>query len=136
MMTRRVDEADLIAEVERDPLNRMRVYRLATELLNNSWDDVVVLRESGLALIAEQLYRSVGSISANLAEGYSRNSGRDRARYFEYALGSARESIEWYRAASPVIGDEIHRERLGPLLEMRKMLIFIIPRARAQKVGI
>ncbi|MBC7896698.1 MAG: four helix bundle protein, partial [Cytophagaceae bacterium] len=43
-----------------------------------------------------QLLRAVDSISANIAEGYSRFSGRERARFYEIALGSAREAREWY----------------------------------------
>ena len=46
--------------------------------------------------LADQLYRSLGSIGANLAEGYSRGTGKDRAHFYEYALGSARESRDWY----------------------------------------
>ncbi|MEO8194839.1 MAG: four helix bundle protein, partial [Gemmatimonadales bacterium] len=56
--------------------------------------------------IAGQLYTAVGSIAANIREGYYRSSGKDRARIFEYALGSAGESEEWYDAAEPVLGSE------------------------------
>jgi len=38
--------------------------------------------------LSDQLYRSLGSISANLAEGYSRGTGKDRAHFYEYALSS------------------------------------------------
>ena len=31
----------------------------------------------------------------------------DRARFFEYALSSARESISWYQGARPVLGDVV-----------------------------
>ncbi|MFN8404533.1 MAG: four helix bundle protein [Anaerolineales bacterium] len=37
-------------------------------------------------------YEAVGSVGANISEGYSRSSGKDRARFYEYALGPARES--------------------------------------------
>ncbi len=46
---------------------------------------------------ADSLWKmTVGSIRANIAEGYSRGTGKDRARFYEYALGSARESRDWY----------------------------------------
>jgi four helix bundle protein len=51
--------------------------------------------------LSDQLYEAVGSVSANLAEGYSRGTGKDRARFYEYALGSARESRDWYFKARP-----------------------------------
>ena len=39
--------------------------------------------------VCDQLYSAVGSIEANIADGYSRSSGKDRCRFFEYALSSA-----------------------------------------------
>ena len=76
-----------------DPLERMRVYQLAKELLKPSFADAEMLRAHPLTVeIAGQLYTSVGSIAANIREGYYRSSGKDRARIFEYALGSAGES--------------------------------------------
>ncbi|MFL5639959.1 MAG: four helix bundle protein [Gemmatimonadaceae bacterium] len=77
-----------------------------------------------------QLYAAVASISANLGEGYSRSSGRDRARIFEYALSSVRESMSWYRSAAPVLGPEVVRARLDLLEEIRRLLLAIIPRER------
>jgi four helix bundle protein len=81
--------------------------------------------------IAGQLYAAVGSIGANIGEGYSRSSGKDRARIFEFALGSVRESINWYQAARPILG-EIVPTRLNVLEELRRLLLAIIPRERGQ----
>ena len=90
-----------------DPLERMRVYQLAKELLKPSFEDADLLRAHPLTEeIAGQLYKAVGSIAANIREGYYRSSGKDRARIFEYALGSAGESEEWYDAGEPVLGVE------------------------------
>src|SRR5688572_18680935 len=43
-----------------------------------------------------QMLDAVQSISANIAEGYGRTTGPERARFFEYAESSARESRDWY----------------------------------------
>jgi len=114
-----------------DPLSRMRVYQLARELMDQVWPDAEKLRNH---LVTErmsgQLYAAVGSILANLGEGYSRSSGRDRARIFEYALGSVRESMMWYHAAKPLLGQETVRQRLDKLEEIRRLLLAIIPRER------
>ncbi len=84
--------------------------------------------------ISGQLYAAVSSIAANLGEGYSRSSGRDRSRFFEYGLGSVRESMMWYHAARPVLGPETVRERLDRLEEVRRLLLAIIPRERGKLI--
>src|SRR5229473_791268 len=102
-----------------DPLSRMRVYQLARELMGHVWSDAEKLRNHLVTeRISGQLYAAVGSILANLGEGYSRSSGRDRARIFEYALGSVRESMMWYHAARPILGQERVLERLDKLEEI------------------
>ena len=109
----------------------MRVYQLARDLLQDSWDDAERLRHHRVTeKVSGQLYAATGSIAANLGEGYSRSSGRDRARIFEYALGSVRESMIWYESAAHVLGSEVVSERLVKLEEMRRLLLAIIPRER------
>jgi four helix bundle protein len=113
----------------------MRLYRLACELVHDAWTDAEKLKHDKVTEgIDSQLYRAVGSIAANLAEGYGHSSGRDRARIFEYALGSARESMVWYQAAVPVLkGDDVGL-RVNKLEEIRRMLIAIIPRERGRLI--
>lgn len=85
------------SEITADPLWQMRVYRLALFAADLGWYDVSVLAEDArMRSLADQLYRALGSIAANIAEGYSRRSGKERARFYEYALGSAREARTWY----------------------------------------
>src|SRR5689334_8888305 len=76
-------------ESANDPLFRMRAYRLAVELLGVAWVDAKTLStEPVTQRNAGQLYAAVSSNGANIGEGYSRSSGKDRARLFEFALGS------------------------------------------------
>src|SRR5438105_12079113 len=110
-------------ETANDPLFRMRAYRLAADLLKEAWEDARTLSaEPVTERTAGQLYAAVTSVSANLGEGYSRSSGKDRARFFEFALGSVRESKSWYEAARPLLGDVV-RNRLDTLEEIRRLLI-------------
>jgi four helix bundle protein len=120
-------------ESSRDPLAKMRVYQLAREMKSDSWKDARALRGNPItAEIAGQLYFAVGSISANIGEAYSRSSGKDRALRFEYALGSVRESMEWYDSAEPVLTDAVVSNRVDRLEEMRRILLAIIPRERGR----
>jgi four helix bundle protein len=122
-------------ESSNDPLSRMRVYQLARELGQEVWNDAEILRQHAVTeKLCAQLYAAVGSIGANLGEGYSRSSGRERAHVFEYALGSTRESMSWYRLAEPVLGPETVRIRLDKLEEIRRMLLAIIPRERGRLI--
>lgn len=121
-------------ETANDPLFRMRAYRLAADLLEVAWQDAKTLSaEPVTQRIAGQLYAAVTSITANIGEGYSRSSGKDRSRIFEYALGSVRESMSWYQGARPVLGDVV-RSRLDNLEEIRRLLIAIIPRERGSGI--
>jgi|SRR5690242_10698191 four helix bundle protein len=121
-------------EKANDPLFRMRAYRVAIDLVGLAWVDAKQLSSDSVSQrIAGQLYAAVTSIAANIGEGYSRSSGKDRARIFEFALGSVRESITWYQAARPVLGD-VTKERLNDLEELRRLLLAIIPRERTKGI--
>ncbi|MGI9043101.1 MAG: four helix bundle protein [Gemmatimonadaceae bacterium] len=120
---------------ESDSLHRMRAYQLARELVDVCWDDAEALvRHPLTANIGPQLYEAACSIAVNLSEGYSRSSGRDRARIFEYALGSARESIDWYNAGARVLAEDVVAARVETLVEIRKILRAVIPRERDRTI--
>lgn len=61
--------------------------------------------------LSDQLYWALGSVSANVAEGYGRGTAKDRAHFYEYALGSARESRDWYYKARHVLGNAVVEHR-------------------------
>jgi len=81
------------------------------------------------------LYQAVTSISANIAEGYGRQSGRDRARFYEYALGSTREALVRYRAARGKLSEDLVRHRIAVLIELRQLLLVIAPAQRVNRGG-
>ena len=118
-----------------DPLGRMRVFELAGELIPDCYKDAKLLRTDPITEeIAGQLYTAVCSIEANISEGYSRSSGKDRALRFEYALGSVRESMSWYKSSLPILGEETVKDRRNRLEEMRRILLAIIPRERGKSM--
>ena len=98
-------ESSLSASIKGDPLWRVTVYRLALFAADLGWSDISrLVRDRRTISLADQLYRTLGSVSANIAEGYSRGSNKDRTRFYEYALGSARESRDWYYKSRHVLG--------------------------------
>ncbi len=97
--------------IKGDAVWKLRVYRLSLFAADLGWEDVCKLvRDRRTVGLADQLYRAIGSISANIVEGFSRGSGRDRARFYEYALGSARES-RGLVLQSPPCPDRHHNAR-------------------------
>jgi four helix bundle protein len=109
----------------------MAAYRLALFLGDVGWHDVTKLAQDRRTIgLSSQLYEALGSISANLAEGYSRGSGKDRARFYEYALGSARESRDWYFKGRHVLGEAVVQHRLQLLAEILRLLLTMVPQQR------
>jgi four helix bundle protein len=84
--------------------------------------------------IGPQLYRAIGSIGANIAEGYSRSSGADWVRLFGYALGSTRESVVWYHAAHRVLSQAIYDSRIELHSQIRRILLAVIPVERTRRL--
>ena len=98
-----------------------------------AWHDSrKLVQDRSLISLADQLYRSAGSISANISEGYSRASGKDQARFYEYALGSAREARDWYFKSRHILGNTVADHRMSLLAEIIRQLLALIPRYRGK----
>jgi four helix bundle protein len=96
-----------------------------------AWHDVTKLSSDlRTRSLADQLYRAVGSIAANLAEGYSRSSGRDRARFYEYGLGSAREARGWYFKGRHILGEVPASHRMHLLTGVIRLVLVMVPNDR------
>ncbi len=119
-----------------DTLWKMKVYRLSLFLGDIGWNDISVLYKDGRTKsLSNQLYRALGSISSNIAEGYSMGTGKNRARYYEYALGSTRETRDWYYKGRHILGNEIIEHRFLILTEIIKLLLTMVPDQRNYSVN-
>jgi four helix bundle protein len=117
--------------ITRDGLWKMRVYRLGLFVSDIGWEDVTkLIHDPGTRKLSDQLCRALGSISANIAEGYSRSSGKDRARFYEYALGSARESRDWYYKSRHVLTDSVVEHRVDLCSQIIRLLLTMLPDER------
>lgn len=115
----------------REPLSRLRAFQVARALADEGVQDAQELAGNlETRLVAGQLLRALGSVPANLAEGYGRSTGPDRARFFEYALGSARESREWYVTGGRFLGARRVGDRLARLDALVALLVGLVQRAR------
>ncbi len=123
------------SEITNDPIWKLEVYRLALFADDIGWEDVRKLSQEKLMFsVADQLHRSLGSISANLTEGYSRSKGLDRARFLEYSLGSARESRDWYYKSRHALPAEVVKHRMELLTRIISMLVPMISHQRKYSI--
>jgi four helix bundle protein len=125
----------VFVEIKNDPIWKLEVYRLALFAGDIGWQDVLKLSKDKIMFsVADQLHRSLNSISANLTEGYSRSKGLDRARFIEISLGSARESRDWYYKSKQVLPVEVVKHRMGLITQIISMLTPMITHQRRNAI--
>lgn len=124
---------DTVSEhITADALWKVEAYRLALYASDLGWRDVTKLLQDKRTIgLANQLFEALGSIGANLSEGYSRGSGRDRARFYEYSLGSGRESRTWYFGGRHVLSEAVSAHRIELLTHIVRLLLVMVPDQRA-----
>jgi four helix bundle protein len=123
-------EATVPTEVRADAIWTLRVYRSALYASALAEADARKLASDPiLSAVAPQLVRAVTSIGANIGEGYSRSSKRERVLFYEYALGSARESRDWYLRTRDGLGTEVDA-RLAALASLSRIVLTLIKHAR------
>jgi four helix bundle protein len=81
-------------------------------------------RTKAAAIVADQLLRSVGSISANIAEGFGRRTGAEYVHYLIVARGSTTESANWFMKCRDLtyLPPQLAVEREADCQEIVKML--------------
>jgi len=124
-------ELGVPAKIREDSLWKMKAYRLGLFASDLAWHDAArLMRSSRTKGLADQLYRAAGNISSNFAEGYSRNTGKDRARFYEYALGSAREVRDWYFKGRHALGKPVVDHRIELSTEIICLAIRMVAHER------
>ncbi len=118
-------------EITGDSLWKMGAYRLALFLAALGWHDATKLMQDKRTIgLSDQLYRALGSIAANISEGYSRGSGKDRARFYECGLGSVRESRGWFHKGRHVLGESVAEPRIRLVTQIIRLLLAMVPEQR------
>lgn len=124
-------EKSVPSEIRGDSVWNAKAYRFALFLAELAWhDSTKLLGDKRTISLADQLNRSAGAISADIEEGYSRGTGKDRARFYEYGLGSAREARGWYYKGRHVLGEAVSTHRIQLLTEIIRLLLAMVPDQR------
>jgi four helix bundle protein len=99
------------------------IYQKCLELMQIA-QDVIEKLPRGMAFLADQLRRSTSSVTRNFAEGFYQRSIRQKSRYFEYSIQSARESSSSFDSAICFKAAELATAQRGKnvSLELVKMI--------------
>src|SRR5438105_4745436 len=129
--------AQVPMRIKDDSLWNVKAYRLGLFASDLGWHDVTkLLRDRRTGSLSDQLYRALGGISATIAEGYSRSTGKERARYYEFALGSAREARDHYYKGRHVLTEKVTQHRIELLTDVVKLLLKMVPDQRRANIKI
>ena len=100
-------------------LENLRFYNKAMALYDQCWNDCdILMKDFRGKEVAAQLIRSVGSVAANIEEGYGRGYGKEYPRYLRISRGSAKESRGWYLRSKFLLPAELIDERIKTLDEI------------------
>lgn len=89
------------------------------DALIKSWPKTMQVQE-----ISRQLFRSVTSVGANIAEGHGRHQGTEYVHFLIIAQGSANETEHWLNTAKDVqIGNT---EKIDEILKLNNEVIRMI----------
>ncbi|MBL0065328.1 MAG: four helix bundle protein [Bacteroidetes bacterium] len=118
-------------------LEELRYYMLSMQLWDECWGDTEkMLSDIRGREICRQLIRSVGSISANIEEGYGRGFGKEYSHFLKISRGSARESRGWYLKSKFLLKDSIITSRTATLDSIISMLTSAINTLEKKNIAI
>lgn len=107
----------------KDKLKDYKAYTKSMEVWNRFWIDAdYLVNDTRGREILKQLTRSLGSVSANIEEGFGRGFGKEFAMFLRYSRGSARESKGWFERASQLLPKESLKVQISTLDEIGKIL--------------
>lgn len=101
------------------------VWQKSHQLFVDMYNKIDMLpRKIGAKTIADQIFRSCGSISANIAEGFNARSTKEYVHFLDIAQRSAAETENWFYKIRDckLLQKEIVEEWLNICFEIEKML--------------
>ncbi|MBK8193949.1 MAG: four helix bundle protein [Lewinellaceae bacterium] len=80
-------------------IDKIDAYRLAFDVSNEIWENVMQWDSFARWTLGKQLVEAADSISANIAEGFGRYHKKDKVLFYRYSYGSMEETKDWVRKA-------------------------------------
>jgi four helix bundle protein len=127
-------EAHVPECIREDPIWRLPAYRFALYLgdLVQREDAPLIQRDYRTRKHVDQLLHAIGSVSANISEGYGSTTGPERAKFYEYAQRSAREARDWIFKVRHALPAAVASSRMALATRIMKILTVAITRERAE----
>ena len=103
----------------------LKVWRMAHQLFLDALKDVEKFpRSRASAIVADQLIRSLGSVGANIAEGFNSRTTKQYVSYLDIAKNSSSEAENWYYKIRDAkwLDKDIANHRIRTCIEIHKML--------------
>lgn len=100
----------------KDKPDEIWFYQFAKELWNEFWEDYEApIKDIRCREIARQMTKSIGSISANIEEGYGHGTHKEHMYFLKANRGSAREAKCWYDRSVKLLSQKIVDKRVDKL---------------------
>ena len=125
--------ANVPEAMRQDSIWRLPAYRYSLYLGDQLQAAAEQMRRVNTRRTVDQLLDAAQSISANIAEGYGRTSGPERAKFFEYAHSSARETREWLFKVRNAFDPATATALIELVTRIMRILTAVIPRERAKR---
>ena len=105
-------------------LEDLNVYRLAMDLGERVWAEVLRWDHFAKDTVGKQLVRAADSVAANLAEGYGRFHFKENKQFGYYGRGSLYETKTWLAKAAgrKLISPESHATFENDINQIGRML--------------
>jgi len=89
----------------------LEVYQLSMNLSDKIWSIVIKWDYFPKDTIGKQWVRAIDSVSANISEGFGRNTFKDQRSFYYFSRGSLCESKTWLEKANRrgLIDDENYK---------------------------
>jgi four helix bundle protein len=118
-----------------DPLWKSAYYRLSMYIYDLMWIDTEKINKDFRGReIVHQLFRSVGSVCANMEESYRRGIGTpDFVRIMRISLGELGETQGWYFRSRHILGNEILDKRIKVIQQAIALIVTVIDQNRRKK---
>ena len=89
----------------------LEVYKLSMELSDKIWNLVIAWDYFSKETVGKQWTRAIDSVSANISEGFGRNTFKDQRNFYYFSRGSLCESKTWLEKSKHrnLIDEEIYK---------------------------